>query len=83
MAFDWAQVVAATIPTLPATAAFLVSFHNKGKIRNVQTSVDSGNSLTMGRLADNAESRRIEAVPEGERTREDWSHRRDVLPPDP
>jgi hypothetical protein len=89
MAFDWGAVVAAAlIVSGPSVTAAVVSWHNHKQIRGVKTAigevkaaVDTANTLTIGRLADTTESRRISAIPPEERSEEDWAHRRDVPPP--
>ena len=46
----------------------------RGAIKDVHDEVKTGNALTMGALADNAESRRIALIPDAERTHAEHEH---------
>ena len=75
---DWTLIIVAFIAAVPATIAAWGSYQNGKKIdaktKEVLTEVKTANNKTLAQLADAVETRRIDAVPEGERTVSDQEH---------
>lgn len=70
--------LASTITAIAALIAAIGTIINARKITAVKAEVTTGNSQTLAKLADATESRRIDEIPQADRTPLEISHLRDV-----
>lgn len=72
--------IAALVGAVASVISASIGRKNRDTIREVHTEVKTMNGVSMGALADNAETRRIEEKPKEKRTSADWQHLSDVPP---
>lgn len=76
-----AIVLAASVAALPGVLTYIQSRSNKRTIDDVKEQVVTLNESTIGQLAANTETRRVEAITHDDRTAQEQRHV-DTAPPD-
>lgn len=71
---------AVLIALIGAISTVVVGLWNGRRIKEVHEEVRTANNLKLGEFADDAETRRVEKIPEGQRTAAEQTHIETVPP---